>query len=386
MVRAEVLSKFKIILQKRDGTGSYILFDPAKENASIVESINYTGTIDTPVVDASLIVRDVGSNFISNGDKVYLVGPIPTFEGTEKQQEIHVFYVLERVNNSERANVTFELRNGAHWITSSLYWLKLEFNESVSQFIKRTTRSHDVPVSSIVRIPFQPSPELFQNTTLHDAWVKVLAMATIDTGISYRIRWDSVGLVVEEVLVPRRAWWFEIDEASSRNNMIRTIRTQSILDSSFLNELVGVIPPGNSAVASDDAEESLDVVRTVVATNANSVRKFGLFRKQVNVSTWGDTQEINRRLKFMLEDGSEKDTVAFETLALNNIIPMDRIYISHKQLDILGQYYVTSVKTTIDYSGFLTRISCKRRIGVSQSVKDQMNKSDNTPDAIHGDG
>jgi len=352
---------YRIVLTKREdvvrGNGnSYLISDPSTGD-SIVEQFTIEEDVDTPVIEVKMSVRLTDDSYLfMEGDHVSIYVPYVNFDGSIEDafKGSYVILSIDRQAASGRMNLT--MRNIAHWVTKIKLAIKIEKGETANSFITRTAQQHGIPIETLPSYDnlyplggggFKLNATFFPSISLYDAWITALSIAMRGDNKIYRLRFGVKGLIVEEIEMIKpssKVWFFEV--TNTHSNIIDASRNTSIIDQSFINVARGVMPPDQNDAPGIDAIFAMSGY--IEEVNSESVEKYGVAYQEYDVSRFaGDEKSTREYLKKIIEDGEPIDNIEFTTIALNSLLPLDRIYVTLPLLGLSGQYYVKHLSTKV---------------------------------------
>ena len=352
---------YRLVLTKREDilreTGnSYVISDPST-GESIVEQFSIEEDVDTPVIEVKMVVRLTDDSYLfMEGDHVSIYVPYVNFDGRVNDflKGTYVILSIDRQAVAGRMNIT--MRNIAHWVTKIRLAIKIEKGETANSFITRTAEQHGIPIETLPSYDnlfpfggggFKLNATFFPSISLYDAWITALSIAMREDNKIYRLRFGAKGLIVEEIemLNPSsKVWFFEV--TNNHSNIINATRNTSIIDQAVVNVARGVMAPAQNDAAGIGAIFAMSGY--VEEVNSESVEKYGVAYQEFDVSRFaGDEKSTRDYLKKMIEEGEPKDNIEFTTLALNSLLPLDRIYVTLPLLGLSGQYYVKHLSTKV---------------------------------------
>ena len=368
-----LLKDYRISLNKRTNENYLLLGD----GFNIINSVNIEYDSDTPLVEASMILRGtLEKDLIVNGDMISIAAPVVDFDGNVPRLIIFRGYVFDNIQEPETGELRIIVRNLGHWLTRDTFFFTLNAGETATQFIRRIAEAANIPIHSIVNTTYRMEKgKVYENASYYDAFLDVLSITMQQEDRDYNLYINPVGLVVEELIsTPGKMWVFETSFRTP--TMMKPIRTRSISDPDFANVAIGYRPPDQSGGALANLSV-LFVGDSVTEINQNSVNDFGSFPVNINVSQFNSEDEVRSHLKKVIEKRSvEKEKVTFSTFALNSLKPLDRVILIDRASDIVGEYFIKHLTTKIRDDNFSHDLTVTKRRNVPENIINQIISSD----------
>ncbi len=368
-----LLKDYRISLNKRSNEAYLLLGD----GFNIVNSVNIEYDSDTPLVEASMILRGtLEKDLIVNGDMISIAAPVVDFDGNVPRLMIFRGYVFDNIQEPETGELRIIVRNLGHWLTRDTFFFTLNTGETASQFIRRIAEAANIPIHSIVNTNYKMEKgKVYENASYYDAFLDVLSITMQQEDRDYNLYINPVGLVVEELVsAPGKMWVFETSFRTP--TMMKQIRTRSISDPDFANVAIGYRPPDQSGGLLSGIGE-LFVGDSVTVIDQVSVNDFGSFPVAINVSQFNSEDEVRSHLKKVIEKRSvEVEKVTFSTFALNSLKPLDRVMLIDRASDIVGEYFIKHLTTKIRDNNFSHDLTVTKRRNVPQNIIDQIISSE----------
>ncbi len=381
-----LLKDYRIVLNKRVNSNSSINTSPNTgeayillgEGYNIINSVNIEYDSDTPLVEASMIVRGtLEHDLIVNGDMISIAAPVVDFDGNIPRLMIFRGYVFDNIQEPETGELRIIVRNLGHWLTRDTFFFTLKAGETASEFIRRITEIAGIPIHNLVNTTYKMEKgKVYENASYYDAFLDVLSITMQQEGKDYNLYISHIGLVVEELdKFPSKMWVFETSFRTP--TMMKPIRTRSISDPDFANVAIGYRPPDQSGGLLSGIGE-LFVGDSVTEINQDSVNQFGSFPIDINISQFNSEDEIRSHLKKVIDKKSkEVEKVSFSTFALNSLKPLDRVILIDRASGIVGEFYIKHLTTKIRDNNFKHDLTVTKRRNVPENIIDQVISNDN---------
>lgn len=373
------LRDYRVVLSRKRTFQDYELLG---DEFNIVNSINIEYDADTPLVEVSMILRStVETDLVLNGDVISISAPVVNFEGGINRLAIFRGWVVDNNVDPDTGETRVIVRNLGHWLTRDVFFFTLNAGETATDFIRRITDNQhaDIAVHSLVETTYRmQAGKVYDSTSYYDAFLDVLTITMQKEGRDYNLYIDPIGLVLEDITsfspVPgnnlfnaqSKMWVFET--SFSTPTMISPQRKRSILDPSFANIAIGYQPPDQSGSVLADISALL-VGQTIIEKNENSIRRFGSFPINVDISRFPDEDEARTHLKSVIDKRSEEvETITFETYALNSLKPLDRMLLIDRQSGIGGEYFIKHLTTRISDGKYRHNIIATKRRNIPENT------------------
>lgn len=376
-----LLNDYRIVLNKRVNSNSsvntssntgevYLLLG---DNSNIVNSVNIEYDSDTPLIEASMIIRGtLEHDLIVNGDMISIAAPVVDFDGNILRLMIFRGYVFDNIQEPETGELRIIVRNLGHWLTRDTFFFTLNAGETASEFIRRIVTAANIPIHNLVNTTYRMEKgKVYENASYYDAFLDVLSITMQQEDKDYNLYISPIGLVVEELeKFSNKMWVFET--SFNTPTMIKPIRTRSISDPDFANVAIGYRPLDQSGGFLSGIGE-LFVADSITEINQDSVNNFGSFPINVNISQFNSEDEIRLHLKKVIEKKSvEIEKVSFSTFALNSLKPLDRIMLIDRASGIVGEYFIKHLTTKIRDNNFSHDLTVTKRRNVPESIINQV--------------
>ena len=330
-----------LYLHKRSSGKVYTLMG---KESNVVEKIMIDQDLETPLVESKIVIR-----LSPESEALVQVGDVLSYYDTELNLDYervyrrkHVFYVMKISNDENSFKQTITCRNLGHWIIRNSYHLKIEQDETTSQFIERTAINKGIPIHKIEPTTYKHDAKIFQKTSLHEAWRAAISTNILSEQILYNLSFSDVGLVFEKIVETSKMWTFEVSNEFA--NILNPVKTVSIIDPTFTNIAISIRTEdaGSTLVESYIVPEQKEERR-----NEKSIELYGEFVTEIDVTNYGKPDEIGDRLQEIVNNGSPVERINFRTYAINSIKPTDRVMVFYPSLESIGVYFIDAMQTSI---------------------------------------
>ena len=355
--------RVSLILHKRNVVESYELTG----EYNVVNEINIEEQIENPLIEMQIKMRKS-----PNWQQIIEVGDIIIFYETtinldyeirtRKKQTYFVMQIDDEINQYERV-VT--CRNQGHHLERNKYYLKVNSNETASQFIKRTAREKDISIERVDNSSYRHEAKVLNYTSLQRAWKSLIATTMYQEELRYNMRFGTRGFIFERIEQPDKIWTFEV--TNQYNNIMDASRVVSIIDPDFIN-IARAIKINESESSRLRLSSSSEPEIVAQAINQNSVDRYGEFPTDINVTNYGKPDEIRNRLQQIVSEGLPTDIISFKTFTLGSLKPSDWIIIYYPYMDTAGVYFIEHLRSNYKDREYWSYIKARKRLDIQSDL------------------
>ena len=359
------------VYKRRTGEVYRILGD----DTNIVKKFVIREDIETPLVECDITIRTSPETFniIEAGDIITYYANELTLEENVEFKRKHVFHVLRVNDRDQDFDKVAVCRNGGYWLMRNAFYLKINQDETTSQFIERTCREKGIPIDYIEPTTYKHQAQVFPKSSLNDAWYNTMILNSFQESLLYNIRYTPLGVVFERIEDNVKVWSFEAE--GNYGNIINPSRSVSIMDPIFTNIIRVVRPDQEDQEGSTPTLAHLGTVSDDIYeeySNQQSVDLFGEFPTEINVENYGDPEELADKLQDIVNNAFPLDSFSFTTYAINSIRPSSRILINYRNTESFGLYFINSLVTTVRDKESWHEISAIKRRDVQSGLIDEL--------------
>ena len=360
-----VLDRYKVYLKKKISGNEYALLDKDTKS-SIVSQINIEENVKSPIIDVIISIKSPVQPLVGLGDTVIISVPEYKKNGNIIDEWKYNLRVL-KVEYDMSGNTDIICKNLGYWLATQKFYIKRHKNESTFLFIRRTATEIGFPIDFLHHTFFQLDSHLFERTTYYKAWLSSLTDTIINEKLNLMLLVKFDGLSLDIVPNDKKKWYFESrDNLSGTESISRTI---SLLDDSFINKAIGVIPSNGSFDILSLLRELSS--KTSTAQNDISIKDYSLFSQEYDISSMSVSEALVY-LKNIVDNAKPKDNVEITVPAMNDIELLESVYLEFPEMGILSEYYVESKITIVNADSAIHRLSLSRYKDIPQIAIDQI--------------
>jgi len=329
-------------------TGARIaILEPFDVGANVVEKMRYSANILLPYSALNVTIRQsVNLDLFSNGDLILLEASVYGLDGKQTYDVINQFYIGEsQYTDKPLDSVTFTCRDLMLFASNSEYSETMNRNETAAKFIKRIAEKYQFPIHDIEETDVLLESHIFDNATLYKMWLTAITLDMNKSKRLYRLYMKYNGLVLESFKSRQKGWVFEAQTANG--NIVVSDRKVSVFDKRFANSIVSYVPSGQNQNSLDQTLSALTASpQNVVLTDDDSITKYGLFQKRLNINNMNETEALDAANVAFQPD--PLDDIKLLTLPFFGIKLYDIIYIINSRINAASQYFVNDIVIDIN--------------------------------------
>ena len=194
--------RISLVLHKRYVLESYELTG----EYNVVNEVNVEEQIENPLSEMQVKMRKSPNwqQIIEVGDMIIFYETVVNLDyeiRTRKKQTYFIMRIDDEINEYERV---LTCRNQGHHLEKNKYYLKVNTDETASQFIRRTAREHDIAIEKIDNSTFRHEAKVLNYTSLQRAWKTLMATTMYQERLRYNMRFGPRGFIFEKVESTRK--------------------------------------------------------------------------------------------------------------------------------------------------------------------------------------
>ena len=358
--------RFSLKLHKRV---SGEIFELMGTDSSIVKELTIDQQMETPVVECIVTLKSAVAlnTIVEVGDLLFYYESELGLDYSIRFRLKHSLFIMKITDDENNYSKILTCRNYGHWLMRNAYYLKVNAEETTSQFIRRTATERGVPIDKIDFSPYHHSAKVIQKTSLFRAYQNLMSVTILNEQQLYNLRFSAKGLIFEKVLDSDKMWVFEISDEYA--NILRPSRSVSIIDPDFTNIVTSIKIEQTGTLTGGLSYKGTLTTRV----NKESVALYGEFPTEINTSAFGGTpEEIEDRLQQIVDNGLPVDSIDFRTYAINSIIPTNRILVYYPEINAVGEYFVESISTLISDRNYWHDLHVIKRRNIQPELIQQL--------------
>jgi len=341
------LNNIRLTLIKRQDLVRIILVDSSTKEG-MVESITYSQNSSEPYSTLKIDIRyNYGMyDLFSPGDLILLEANVFDIENDEERFELVNKFYLGRIVGTDNPSgrITFSCRDFMTFAVTSTHSEKITTNELASAFIERTANRFNIPIDSIEETTIPLSSRVLDSSSIYNMWLTALTLEMNKSKLPYCMFMTPLGLVVKRIYTNKKGWLFESQDRFG--NIFSSSREITVFDPDFANSVRTYVPTEQKDVGSVDLSSiSTNGGKSVSVTDEESVQKYGLFQKDLNVGSMDASEAL--AASDALFNPTPIENVSLSVPSFFGIKLYDAVYVHNPKIQASSHYFVNGIEMTI---------------------------------------